>query len=134
MSDSARSADGAKDAIKIFAGNSNPALTAAVCQELGVPVARADLRRAEHLLQSERALRVPRPTLFAGVDRDLSGPKGRGGGRHPLPESDSFAAFLASHGVTSASTVVGGKKSSRKPMCSNRALWRASRLSVMTRS
>ena len=44
--------------------------------------------------------------FFAGVDRDLSGPKGRGGGRHPLPESDSFAAFLASHGVTSASTVV----------------------------
>ena len=45
MSDSARSVDGAKDAIKIFAGNSNPALTAAVCKDLGVPVARADLRR-----------------------------------------------------------------------------------------
>ena len=45
MSESARSADGAKDTIKIFAGNSNPVLTKAICADLGVPVARADLRR-----------------------------------------------------------------------------------------
>jgi ribose-phosphate pyrophosphokinase len=37
--------DGAKDAIKIFAGNSNPALSREICECLGVPVARADIRR-----------------------------------------------------------------------------------------
>lgn len=44
--------------------------------------------------------------FFAGVDQDLSGPKGAGGGRHPLPDPDKFAAFLAAHGVTAESTVV----------------------------
>ena len=37
--------DGAKDAIKIFAGNSNPSLSREICACLGVPVARADIRR-----------------------------------------------------------------------------------------
>lgn len=32
--------------------------------------ARVELRRAEYRLQEQRALKVPRPTLFAGVDRD----------------------------------------------------------------
>lgn len=35
-----------------------------------VQQAQADIRRAEARLEAERALRVPRPTLFAGVDRD----------------------------------------------------------------
>ena len=37
--------DGAKDAIKIFAGNSNPLLSREICSCLGVPIARADIRR-----------------------------------------------------------------------------------------
>ena len=37
--------DGAKDAVKIFAGNSNPSLSRDICTYLGVPVARADIRR-----------------------------------------------------------------------------------------
>ncbi len=44
--------------------------------------------------------------FFAAVDTDLSGPKGAGGGRHPLPAPGAFAAFLAAHGVTAATTVV----------------------------
>jgi ribose-phosphate pyrophosphokinase len=37
--------DGAKDAIKVFAGNSNPALSREICACLGVPLARAEIRR-----------------------------------------------------------------------------------------
>jgi ribose-phosphate pyrophosphokinase len=37
--------DGAKDAIKIFAGNSNPALARDICAYLGIPLALADIRR-----------------------------------------------------------------------------------------
>jgi ribose-phosphate pyrophosphokinase len=37
--------DGAKDAIKIFAGNSNPALARDICTYLEVPLARAEIRR-----------------------------------------------------------------------------------------
>ncbi len=44
--------------------------------------------------------------FFAAVDTDLSGPKGAGGGRHPLPAPAAFAAFLAAHGVTTETTVV----------------------------
>lgn len=44
--------------------------------------------------------------FFAAVDLDLSGPKGAGGGRHPLPSPDALAAFLAAHGVTAETTVV----------------------------
>ena len=44
---------------------------------------------------------------FAPVDTALSGPKSGSNGRHPLPAAGSFAAFLARHGVTDASTIVG---------------------------
>ncbi len=37
--------EGAKDAIKVFAGNSNPALARDICAYLGVPLARAEIRR-----------------------------------------------------------------------------------------
>ncbi|HZR80604.1 MAG TPA: ribose-phosphate pyrophosphokinase [Candidatus Binatia bacterium] len=45
MIENSTQTDGAKDAIKIFAGNSNPALARDICTCLGVPVARADIRR-----------------------------------------------------------------------------------------
>ncbi|MBP7141924.1 MAG: sulfurtransferase [Opitutaceae bacterium] len=44
--------------------------------------------------------------FFAGVDTDLSGAKTGRGGRHPLPESGEFLAFLARSGVTASSTIV----------------------------
>lgn len=44
--------------------------------------------------------------FFAAVDTDLSGPKGEGGGRHPLPTPEAWAAFLAAHGVTTETTIV----------------------------
>ena len=44
--------------------------------------------------------------FFAAVERDLSGPKGAGGGRHPLPAPGSLAAFFAAHGVTADTTAV----------------------------
>jgi thiosulfate/3-mercaptopyruvate sulfurtransferase len=55
---------------------------------------------------------------FAPVDTVLSGPKTGINGRHPLPEPDAFADFLARHGVSDASMVVayddvGGQYSAR---------------------
>ncbi len=43
---------------------------------------------------------------FAGVNSDLSGVKTGSNGRHPLPDPQHFAAFLARHGVTSTSRIV----------------------------
>ncbi len=43
---------------------------------------------------------------FASLDRDLSGPKGGGAGRHPLPSPDAFAAFLSDAGVNADSVIV----------------------------
>jgi len=43
---------------------------------------------------------------FANTDVDLSGEKTGLNGRHPLPPSASFIAFLARHGVTNQSTIV----------------------------
>ncbi|MGI9024978.1 MAG: sulfurtransferase, partial [Burkholderiaceae bacterium] len=43
---------------------------------------------------------------FAHLDRDLSGAKAGGSGRHPLPTRESFAAFLAAAGVNRRSTLV----------------------------
>ncbi len=43
---------------------------------------------------------------FASVDRDLSGPKVDGAGRHPLPTREAFADFLARAGVGDDSVVV----------------------------
>lgn len=55
---------------------------------------------------------------FAAVERDLSGAKTGRNGRHPLPQPEAFAGFLAQHGVTEMSTVVayddvGGQYASR---------------------
>jgi thiosulfate/3-mercaptopyruvate sulfurtransferase len=55
---------------------------------------------------------------FAAVESDLSGPKTGRNGRHPLPEPQAFADFLARHGVSETSTIVayddvGGQYSAR---------------------
>ena len=43
---------------------------------------------------------------FAPVETALAGPKTGTNGRHPLPAPEGFASFLASHGVSAASTLV----------------------------
>ncbi len=43
---------------------------------------------------------------FAAVETDLSGPKTGGNGRHPLPDPNAFADFLARHGVSDTATIV----------------------------
>ena len=50
--------------------------------------ARADLLRAENRLEAERALRVPRPTLYAGIDRDPEQSRAQFGVTIPLPVWD----------------------------------------------
>jgi len=44
--------------------------------------------------------------FFAPVETALSGRKNGKNGRHPLPEPDAFASFLAAHGVSPTSTIV----------------------------
>ncbi|OLN23201.1 sulfurtransferase [Domibacillus antri] len=43
---------------------------------------------------------------YAHLDHHLSGEKGNGGGRHPLPDMNEFQSFLESCGVSNDSTVV----------------------------
>jgi len=43
---------------------------------------------------------------FAPVETALAGTKTGKNGRHPLPEPEKFAAFLAGHGVSANSTIV----------------------------
>lgn len=47
--------------------------------------ARADLAQAENRLEAERALKVPRPTLFAGLDREPELSRAQFGLSIPLP-------------------------------------------------
>ncbi len=44
---------------------------------------------------------------FASVDENLSGRPTGNNGRHPLPDVDTFAAWLGAHGVTDGIQVVG---------------------------
>jgi outer membrane protein, heavy metal efflux system len=50
--------------------------------------ARANLARAENRLEAERALKIPRPTLFAGIDRDPELSRAQFGVSIPLPVWD----------------------------------------------
>ena len=52
-----------------------------------------------------RDAHIPR-ARFAHLDRDLSGRKNAGNGRHPLPTREAFAAFLVAAGVNRSSTLV----------------------------
>lgn len=44
--------------------------------------------------------------LFLDVERDLSGPVGRHGGRHPLPDPDELAAKLRRAGLNNGDTAI----------------------------
>ena len=50
--------------------------------------ARADIRVAENRLEAERALRVPRPTLFVGIDRSPEQQRSLFGISVPIPVWD----------------------------------------------
>lgn len=63
------------------------------------------------LVDLERGARLYREghlpgAVFAPVDTALSGRKTGANGRHPLPEPQAFADFLARHGVGNETTVV----------------------------
>ncbi len=64
--------------------------------DLADPAAGAASYRAGHIAGAR----------FAHLDRDLSGRKDGGNGRHPLPDRASFADFLATAGVDDDSVVV----------------------------
>lgn len=56
--------------------------------------------------------------VYFDLERDLSGPKGKHGGRHPLPSMESFAEKLGRAGIEAGKTVVvyddqGGAMASR---------------------
>lgn len=66
---------------------------------------------------------------FAGVDTDLSGAKTGTNGRHPLPDPDAFASFLAGKGVTPGRRIVayddvGGQYAARLWWMSRWIGWR----------
>jgi thiosulfate/3-mercaptopyruvate sulfurtransferase len=66
---------------------------------------RHDLMKPELGAQQYREAHIP-GALFAQMDRDLSGPKGGGNGRHPLPDPAAFIDWLGRQGVKPADQVV----------------------------
>ncbi|MFS0554203.1 sulfurtransferase [Brevibacillus sp. 179-C9.3 HS] len=44
--------------------------------------------------------------LYFHLNRDLSGPKGEHGGRHPLPDTDVLAAHFSKAGIDASTTVI----------------------------
>ncbi len=64
-----------------------------------------DLADVESGQRAWRAGHVP-GSVYLHLDRDLSGPKTGGNGRHPLPDRRTFAAVLGRSGVTPQIVVV----------------------------
>ena len=67
---------------------------------------RHDLKDFDQGQRLYRASHIP-GAHFAAVETALSGAKTGRNGRHPLPEPQVFADFLARHGVSTSSMVVG---------------------------
>ena len=59
---------------------------------------RHDLMKPEWGEQQYRESHIP-GSLFASMERDLSGPKTGKNGRHPLPDPDTFVAWLGRQGL-----------------------------------
>src|ERR1700722_12970657 len=55
--------------------------------------------------ESYRAGHIP-GAVFADLDRDLAGPPGGPGGRHPLPEAGAFQAAMRRAGISAGRAVV----------------------------
>jgi len=66
---------------------------------------RHDLMKPELGESQYREAHIP-GALFASMDRDLSAPKSGKNGRHPLPDPESFAAWVGRQGVKPADQVV----------------------------
>jgi thiosulfate/3-mercaptopyruvate sulfurtransferase len=66
---------------------------------------RHDLTKPELGGEQYREAHIP-GALFASLDRDLSAPKNGKNGRHPLPDPDTFAAWLGRQGVKPTDQVV----------------------------
>jgi thiosulfate/3-mercaptopyruvate sulfurtransferase len=66
---------------------------------------RHDLMQHELGEQQYREAHIP-GALFAHLDRDLSAPKSGKNGRHPLPDPQSFIAWLGAQGLERSDTVV----------------------------
>jgi thiosulfate/3-mercaptopyruvate sulfurtransferase len=66
---------------------------------------RHDLMKPDLGAQQYREAHIP-GALFASLDRDLSAPKTGKNGRHPLPDQDSFVAWLGRQGVRPEDQVV----------------------------
>jgi thiosulfate/3-mercaptopyruvate sulfurtransferase len=81
-------------------------------QELAVHLAdwrvfdcRHDLMKPELGMQQYREAHIP-GAVFASLDRDLSAPKTGNNGRHPLPDAETFVAWLGRQGVGADDQVV----------------------------
>ncbi len=66
---------------------------------------RHDLFKPELGAQQYREGHIP-GALYASLEHDLSGPKTGSNGRHPLPESAAFVAWLGRQGLKSSDTIV----------------------------
>jgi thiosulfate/3-mercaptopyruvate sulfurtransferase len=66
---------------------------------------RFDLSDTDAGERAYRAGHIP-GAVYGHLDRHLSGPRGRHGGRHPLPEPDELASLLSEFGVGNDSMVV----------------------------
>lgn len=71
-------------------------------------------------LQAYRQGHIPGAVYF-DLDRDLAGPAGEHGGRHPLPDPDVFAARLGAAGIGDGVTVVAYDDPT--DMCAAARLW-----------
>ena len=66
---------------------------------------RHDLAKPELGGEQYRQAHIP-GALFASLDRDLSGPKTGKNGRHPLPDANTFGAWLGRQGLQRGNQVV----------------------------
>jgi thiosulfate/3-mercaptopyruvate sulfurtransferase len=66
---------------------------------------RHDLANAALGEQQYQEAHIP-GAVFAHLDRDLSGEKNGGNGRHPLPEPKAFIAWMGRQGLKPADTIV----------------------------
>ena len=66
---------------------------------------RHDLMKPELGESQYREAHIP-GALFASLDRDLSAPKNGKNGRHPLPDAETFAAWVGRQGVKPTDQVV----------------------------
>ena len=70
----------------------------AAAREVAIIDTRFDLALPESGEAAYRAAHIP-GAVYAHLDRDLSGPKTGGNGRHPMPDLKTFKATLGRWGI-----------------------------------